>query len=234
MTRTSPTLVLLPGMDGTGILFRPFLQALADDLPVKVVTYPVDRPMGYDELEEFVLNALPVEGSVVLLGESFSGPIAAALASRLGDRVHGLILCCTFMSNPRPALGPLLPVAGLFPFSAPPVGLAARPLLGSFATPALKSLLAEALALVSSAVLRARLKSVVTVNAMDALATVKVPVLYLQASSDALVPSSAVRQVQKAFPAMKVQVIHGPHCLLQVAPAEAAAAVRAFVREVDA
>ena len=234
MTRTLPTLVLLPGMDGTGILFRPFLQTLAVGLPVKVVAYPVDKPMGYDELGEFVLSALPAEGPVVLLGESFSGPIAAALAVRLGDRVRGLILCCTFMSNPRPALGPLLPFAGLLPFAALPVGLTARPLLGSFVTPALKSLLAEALALVSSAVLRARLKSVVTVDATEALAAVKVPVLYLQASSDALVPTSAVRQAQKACPAMTVQVIHGPHCLLQVAPADAAAAVCAFVREVDA
>ena len=33
---------------------------------------------------------------------------------------------------------------------------------------------------------------------------------------------------------MKIKVIHGPHCLLQVAPAEAAAAVHAFVREIDA
>lgn len=233
MTRTFSTLVLLPGMDGTGILFRPFLQALVDDLPVKVVAYPADKPMGYDELGEFVLNALPTEGPVVLLGESFSGPIAAALAARLGDRVRGLVLCCTFMSNPRPALRPLLPFAGLIPFAAIPVGLAARPLLGSFATPALKSLLAEALALVSPAVLRARLKSVATVNATEALAAVKVPVLYLQASSDALVPARAVRKARKACPAMKVQVIHGPHCLLQVAPAEAAAAVLAYVSEVD-
>jgi len=221
-------------MDGTGILFRPFLQALADDLPVKVVAYPVDKAMSYEELGEFVLNALPAEGPVVLLGESFSGPIAAALATRLGGRVRGLILCCTFMSNPRPALRPLLPFIGLLPFAALPVGLAARLLLGSFVTPALKSLLAEALARVSPAVLRARLKSVATVNAMDALAAVKVPVLYLQASSDALVPASAVRQAQKACPTMKIKVIHGPHCLLQVAPAEAAAAVHAFVREIDA
>lgn len=233
MTRTLPTLVLLPGMDGTGILFRPFLQALAVYLPVKVVAYPVDKPMGYDELEEFVLNTLPAEGPVVLLGESFSGPIAAALAARLGDRVRGLILCCTFMSNPRPALRPLLPFAGLLPFAALPVGLTARPLFGSFVTPALKSLLAEALALVPSAVLRARLRSVATVNSTEVLAAVKVPVLYLQASSDALVPISAVRQAQKACAAIKVKVIHGPHCLLQVAPAEAAAAVHAFVREVD-
>ena len=37
-------LVLLPGMDGTGILFEPLLEILPSDLHAKVVSYPVNEP----------------------------------------------------------------------------------------------------------------------------------------------------------------------------------------------
>ena len=42
-----PTLVLLPGMDGTGTLFEPLLQALGQHWPVQVLHYPGDQPLGY-------------------------------------------------------------------------------------------------------------------------------------------------------------------------------------------
>jgi hypothetical protein len=45
------TLVLLPGMDGTGQLFAPFLTALGHGVDVKVVRYPTKEPLSYAELE---------------------------------------------------------------------------------------------------------------------------------------------------------------------------------------
>lgn len=39
-------LILLPGLDGTGDLFRPFVEALAA-CPTQVVTYPVDRVLRF-------------------------------------------------------------------------------------------------------------------------------------------------------------------------------------------
>ena len=80
---TGLTLILLPGMDGSGQLFAPFIAALGDGFNVKVVRYPVDLPLGYDGLEQIARAAIPPEGAVVLLGESFSGPIAVSLAASL-------------------------------------------------------------------------------------------------------------------------------------------------------
>ena len=227
------TLVLLPGMDGTGILFKPFLQALPPDLPVKVVAYPGHAPLSYEELESLVQAALPAQGPIVFLGESFSGPIAASLAAKLPGRVNGLILCCTFVRNPRSVLSVFKPLANLISPDLVPIRLAAWLLLGSFATPDLRALLRTALAGVSPSVLRARLNAVVTVNASAALAEVKVPVLYMQAAQDNLVPSGAARLAMAACPSMKVIPFKGPHCLLQAVPAEAAAVVAAFVRNVE-
>ena len=54
-----PTLVLLPGLDGTGELFAPFLQSLGAALPAQVVAYPRDQALGYAQLEPLVRAALP-------------------------------------------------------------------------------------------------------------------------------------------------------------------------------
>jgi thioesterase domain-containing protein len=79
-------LVLLPGMDGTGELFAPFLAALGPDQAVVVVRYPTDRELGYAELEQVARAALPVDQPFILLGESFSGPVAICrLAAAEGD-----------------------------------------------------------------------------------------------------------------------------------------------------
>jgi pimeloyl-[acyl-carrier protein] methyl ester esterase len=75
-------LVLLPGLDGTGKLFAAFVRALGAGVESRVVGYSPDEPLGYEELELKVRAQLPLDRSYVLLGESFSGPIAMRIAAR--------------------------------------------------------------------------------------------------------------------------------------------------------
>ncbi len=96
----SPVLVLLPGLDGTGKLFAEFLKALDSSIGTLVVTYPKDVPMNYDQLEALVTAALPTDRPFVLLGESFSGPLAIRIAARRPEFLVGLVLCVTFARNP--------------------------------------------------------------------------------------------------------------------------------------
>jgi hypothetical protein len=86
---SSPVLVLLPGLDGTGKLFAEFLRVLDLNISTLVVAYPKDVPMNYDELETLVTAALPTDRPFVLLGESFSGPAAVA-ASVAADPSAGM------------------------------------------------------------------------------------------------------------------------------------------------
>ncbi|HMA00429.1 MAG TPA: hypothetical protein VKP66_20995 [Steroidobacteraceae bacterium] len=76
-----PLLLLLPGLDGTGKLFAAFLRALGPGVESRVVEYSPDEPLGYEELELRVRAALPRDRPYVLLGESFSGPIAMRIAA---------------------------------------------------------------------------------------------------------------------------------------------------------
>ena len=224
------TLVLLPGMDGTGRLFAPFVDALGDALPTVIVRYPVTGEQSYARLTEHAAQALPPDGPLLLLGESFSGPIAVSLAARLSERVAALALCCSFVSNPRPGAGALMALAGRLPLPSPPRLIASRALLGPFETPALRLALAEALAEVPAAVLARRLREVARVDMTAALRGLSVPLLYLQALQDRVVPPAAAARIQAAYPATRIEAVRGPHCLLQASPETTAHAIIAFSR----
>src|SRR5580698_7334133 len=130
----TPALVLLPGLDGTGKLFAEFLKALDLGVSANVVPYPPDIPLGYDELEPLVRSALPTRGRFVLLGESFSGPLAIRIAALRPPALVGLILCVTFASNPYPYLAWVRRLAAFLPLKSLPRWLRA-PLMWGSASP---------------------------------------------------------------------------------------------------
>lgn len=103
-------LLLLPGMDGTGRLFAPLLAALPPDIDGEPVAYPPDEPLGYEGLLPLVEAAAARGGDFVVVGESFSGPLALLLAARSPPGLRGVVLCATFIRFPLPV--PALPRLG--------------------------------------------------------------------------------------------------------------------------
>ena len=209
------TIVLLPGMDGTASLFASFVAALGGRYSVKHIVYPGGQALGYAELESLARKALPTRGRYVLLGEAFSGPIA-------------------FVRNPYPVFGPLAPLfgrlTGVLPVKAAPVFAMRHLLLGHFATQHLITSLRRALSQVSAPVLQARARAVMTVDVSAQLAAVRVPVLYLQAQHDRVVPQNAAETIVKSLPSVQVVQLDAPHLLLQAVPGAAAQAVHAFLQ----
>ena len=220
-------LVLLPGMDGTGELFTDFVAALSPTTHASVVSYPPDQPLAYAALTSLVCARLPTRGPYVLLGESFSGPIAVALAATHPPGLCGVVLCCSFVRSPRPALTSL---ARLLPQRAMPSSVLSRVLLGRFASPRTTEELARALARVSPATILARLRAIADVDATEELSRVRVPVLYLRATEDRVVPRAASRLVARLLPSIRMVDVEGPHLLLQTVPHATARAVDVFVR----
>ena len=227
------TLVLLPGMDGTGTLFKPLIDTLGGRFRLVTVSYPADMPHGYAELEALAGATLPAEGPLILLGESFSGPIAIALAAARPSQIRGLILSCTFARNPRPLFSAFKWLVNFLP-ARPPMAIAGHFLFGRFATPELRGLLRQALEPVQPAVLRARLRAVPSIDATAALTRLRVPVLCLRASADRLVPASAALEIARLCPQARILTLPGPHCLLQAAPREAAHAIAEFIGAIGA
>jgi pimeloyl-[acyl-carrier protein] methyl ester esterase len=209
------------------------LGEFADELDVRVLSYPTSGALGYQELAEIAAASLP-DSPYVILGESFSGPIAICLAAGRPQHLQGLILCCTFISNPRPSLALLRRFVGLLPISDAFIPLASVLLLGRFSSRALRAALSEAIRQVSAASLKARLAAVLVVDVTAEFLRVQVPVLYMRASSDRLVPRSASGRVVRLKPSTAVAEFDAPHLLLQVAPEQAAQAIAAFVRSLPA
>jgi pimeloyl-ACP methyl ester carboxylesterase len=231
-------LVLLPGMDGTGDLFEPLAQAMhatGQHGAIDVVRYPGTQALGYDELERLVRAQLPTGQPFVLLGESFSGPLAISIAAAPPPGLRGLILCCSFARSPKPGLallrGGLLELSMQFMHSDLMRGPMRHMLLGRFATPRLTGLLQDALKKVTAAVMTRRMKEVQRVNVVDKLPLVRVPAMYLQAMQDRIVPARAAHVIQRALSGLRVVRLEGPHGLLQAAPAATARAIETFCRE---
>jgi len=227
----SPKLVLLPGLDGTGKLFVEFLKALDLGSSAQVVSYPPDIPLGYDELEPLVRAALPTRGRFVILGESFSGPLAIRIAAHPPPALVGLILCVTFASNPYPHLAWARGLAALLPLKSLPRWLRA-PLMWGSASPSKAPRQSErAMAGVDAAVIRRRIAALLSVDETAALATISVPTLVLCATGDRVISKAASMRLMHGIRHAQRLDIDGPHLLLKTRPKECAAAVLNFIRE---
>jgi pimeloyl-ACP methyl ester carboxylesterase len=222
--------VLLPGLDGTGKLFSELVRALGSAIDAQIVSYPVDRPLGYAELEALVRAALPAQRRCVVLGESFSGPIAIQIAADPPAGLAGVILCGTFAKNPYPLLGWARPLAAWFPLKSLPRWLRAPLMWGSLAAQRAPTRLNRAMAGVSADVIRHRIAALLAVDASAALARVRLPLLVLQAGHDLVIPRSATRWILKTAPHAQLVEIDGPHLLLQTRPQQCAAVLLRFVR----
>lgn len=219
-------------MDGTGLLFADFISALGPEFKTRVATYPADPSLGYDELEVVARSFLPHDEPFILLAESFSGPIAISIAASKPIGLASLILCCSFVRSPQPLLARAGGILGLFPATLLPMAILSKYLLGRYSSVRLRAALREALAAVSSNILRARAKAVGIVDVTAKLAEIEIPVLYLRATHDLLVTRASCDLILETAPDVRVAELEGPHLLLQAEPSAAAAVVRDFVRSV--
>ena len=235
-------LILMPGMDGTGELFAPLqaeLARVAPQVDVHVLRYPADLA-DYADLLAFATRTLQQNDLTgkpfILLGESFSGPLAIRLAATRPAGLAGLVLCCTFATAPRAGLAVLASLAapGLrsLPQSLLSNAVSARmaqlALFGAWRTPQRSALLGAALAQLPARTLAARLQSVAHCDELRSLASLQCPTLLLRASADRLVPQSATARIQAAVPHAQTHTIAGPHALLQSNPQACAQALASF------
>jgi pimeloyl-[acyl-carrier protein] methyl ester esterase len=219
-------LFILPGMDGTGELSRDFCAALAQrDISARALRYPGDQALGYEPLEATAREHLP-STPFVLLGESFSGPIAIRLAADAAlTQLRGVVLSTTFARAPHALFKPISPLIDLAPTQLP-MPILSWFLFGRWSTSALRTQLANALKTVDAIALRERLKAVLHNDARSSLSAITGPRLQLIARQDRLIPISE----KLIGPADDMLYFDGPHLLLQTEINKTADAVAAFVR----
>lgn len=221
--------VLLPGMDGTGKLFRGFLEHAPPGLAPEVAALPAE-PVTRAQMARRMGPALGLDRGCVLVAESYAGALALRLAAEFP--VAAVVLVNAFVAPPRTPALRLLAVPPLFALG-PPRAAIRHLFVGRAAPAALVDEVRSAVGSVPPRVLAARLAEVLTTDAGEWLTRCAAPLLYLRGTEDRLVPERAVRRITGAC-AARVMRIRGPHLLLQAAPAEAWAAIRRFLDDLAA
>jgi pimeloyl-[acyl-carrier protein] methyl ester esterase len=218
-----PRIVLLPGLHGTTTLFDRFIAAGPPSVSITAIALPAE-PLTYRGLADRLAGALP-DGKLVIIAESFSGPLALALAAR--HPVATLVFCNSFVVAPKSPALRWLPWPFLFKLPVP-YFLLHRYMLGRTVDELLVREVAAEIAAAPASVLASRVKSALRVDELEAFSRCKVPVLYLRGSDDHLVPDVAWRRMAEVRP-MTTSHMPGPHMLLQANPAGAWKAIVEFL-----
>src|SRR5210317_693847 len=222
-------LLLLPGLDGTGLVFDPLLKHLPEEIEVQVVRYPADRVMSFQEHVDFARKQLPRKKPFVLLAESFSGPIGLQILSDPPDNLKGVLLVATFARHPTP----FFLDAGLYLPQKLVLNLFTKTLLGRFfclggAPSEAVNIFQNALKSVQLSVLSNRLKILAELPPPPET-SFSGPCLYLQAKSDRLVPGRAILPLQQLLPQLQIKQVAGPHITLLAHPKSGAQIIRSFI-----
>jgi pimeloyl-[acyl-carrier protein] methyl ester esterase len=217
-------LVLLPGMDGTAELREDLITQLRHRRPAHLISFPEDEGLGYAALTALVRAQLPA-GRFLILGESFSGPIAIELAAAL-PRVAGLVLASSFARRPVPVF--FAPLARHFDPRWLPRRLIDAALFGHTGTTEQRARLHAVLARLPAEVLQVRAAEACRIDKLALLASVTCPVMFLRGSRDRLVLRHCQDQALRAQPNVQVQTLDAAHMVLNTHAAEAARCINAF------
>lgn len=229
---TAATLVILPGLDGTDVFFRPLVAALAPDIHVRVVCYPPVRVSGYDELMPIVRNVVAEAAPCYVLGSSFAGPLAVRLASEEPSHVRGVILLATFLRSPQRRFSHLR-----FAIVGPVVwvlrGMRRVPVLFRRPDDALRVAKAETWSRVPAGVLAARARAAVAVDVREAMSRCAQPVLCVSFDRDDVVPLSNAEEIRQYSPAAELVTLPGGHLAMFADPQPLAGVITSFVMSVE-
>lgn len=229
-SRTRPHVVILPGMDGSGVLLNDFTHSLQEDdatRKVVAVQYPKTKHMTFDELRDFVASEYlssfaDDDRGYLVVCQSYSAHVGFRMHdSKTPGTLRGQVFVNGFAGPPGPRVfhgrGWLFPPV-VFE-RQPPDWVAARFLLGGDAPR--MSMVQSAVADVSSDVMAARLDACLTEDAWhrwrSPYITPGSSTLFLCGTADPVVGSTEMaRKMKMAREDVGwVEVLHGPHLLLQ-------------------
>lgn len=225
-----PLLIILPGLDGDGSLRHAFASELGPVAECELISYPSDSLHDYDSLTAWVEAALPLDRPYIVVAESFSGPIGIRLAKRKSPLMRGLVLCCSFAQSPRPAMVAAARFAVLLTHAVP-LGVLKSLLFSQSTSPDTVSALRTTVMKLPTETLRGRLDAIAQDDCREALRTIDIPLHYVQARSDRLIPASTAKRLQTHNPNLQVHVLDGPHALLQSQPIECAGVIASIAAQ---
>jgi pimeloyl-ACP methyl ester carboxylesterase len=214
------TLILLPGLHGTAALFTPLLHQIPPNFPTKIITYPTDCALTAAAHYRLIEDTLQTTDNLILVAESYSGPLALRFANAHRARVCAVILCVSFIAPPVPRILCYLAAIPIF-LRVPLLDIAIRTFLAGFRADrqTVRDLRREVRS-IRPHVLAHRVRQMAWVNARADLRDCPVPILCLAARKDRLIGRRSAHRIARTRPDISIHWLDGPHLLLQTRPAE--------------
>ena len=222
------TLVLLSGMEGSGAIFRPLVEAAPAGVEILTLGYPPGAANRYADLLPVVRELLPRGRPFHLLGWSFSGPLALLAAAENPPGLRGVVMASSFVRQPSWVPRGMHRLARPWLFKLFPEAAQMKALLGG-ASPELRRLIREAHELAGPEALACRVRAAMTVDARPVLRACPVPILYLRAAADEVVRARCADEIRDLVPSVEIVDLAGPHLALVTNPPASWAALTPFM-----
>lgn len=209
-------ILLIPGMDGTGELFKPLLDELPKNVETQIVCLnclKTQTPKGQSsEIASLIGN-----DEVIILSESYSGYIVYHLSLLSNVNIKHIVFAASFLENPTwlSRFNKLIPL-NLVRRSLIPGIILSSIFFAQRNNKKLVKLLISSLKLVSNSTLRQRLKVINKLVRPTEL--LSVPCTYVQATNDYLVSKKSVDVFKELCININVVKVSGGHFVVQSNP----------------
>jgi pimeloyl-[acyl-carrier protein] methyl ester esterase len=224
-----PYLCLLPGLDGTGLLFKPLLESLDGRCEFLIIRH--SRANNFLELVEEIEDQLPKNRKISLIAESFTGPVAIEIIARKNFDIGASVLCATFCTSPFLQLVSLAEFLPNFAFQFTALKKLALNIFGmdSNTESRVKLDVHQIIESEDPYLIKKRLHILKSIDVTDQVRNVLVPILYIRASRDRVISNQLGQRMIDGLPYVEVTEVSGPHLILQSEPGVCAALIMEHV-----
>ncbi|MBV7314993.1 alpha/beta fold hydrolase [Shewanella sp. NIFS-20-20] len=214
------TVILLPGLDGTGLLLKQLYHQLNQSMAVKL--YTLDNVAGTSYIEQAATIAQEITSEpVILVAESYSGRIAYELCQLRPMQVQAVVFIASFISSPSQLsrLAHWLPISLMRPnpVSSWLLHWLAFNLIGKRTR---VEPIWHALSQANPLMLHHRLSNIAALKVPHAV--IDCPAIYIKPHRDKLVSHTALALLKAVFANCTVINIAGGHFIAQTHPNECA------------
>ncbi|MEN7343891.1 MAG: alpha/beta hydrolase [Pseudomonadota bacterium] len=214
-------LLLLPGFDGTGALYEPLVAALPSQVDSVVVSYD-----DYDSLSGYaavIRERCPQDRPVIVVAESFSGPLGLDFLAASPSNVVGGVFSATFAKPPLSLIISLAEKLRLASFTLPAVSeqILRWFCLNGVSDIALIKTITQVVRGVGGRTVQSRLGALTEMDATPQLTQIHKPVMTLSAANDRVVRPRFMQSLMTIASHHEHHDIPGPHLLLQARAQEA-------------
>ena len=210
--------VLIPGMDGTGTLFEPFIELIPAGIEVVSLPLLQRSDAGYEDQARHVIGSIG-EQPIILVAESYSGMVSYNMLTMVCSNIQHVVFAAGFITRPSGlvSLAKYLPI-GFLKSRAVPRSLVGKFVFGKFSSPELVELFYGSLHSVSNDVLKSRLRQIAMLPVP--WIPISVPCTYIRPKRDKLVSKRAIEPFQNLCQKLEVCEVDGTHFVLQTNPGQ--------------